>query len=473
MKALSITTVVASIILVACGGGGSSTVAGIDRGGSPVRVGIVSKGSISGFGSVIVNGVRFDTSAATFEVDGSPGNESELRVGQVVVVQGTVAENGSDARATTISFDDVVEGPISAIDTTAGTITVLGQTVIIDLDTSFDDSISPRSVDGLAVDDIVEVSGFVLADGRVSASRIESKPAGGEFEITGIVRNPGATTFNINGLTIDFSAAQLDNFPAGAPEAGQLVEAKGTTFGAGGELLATRVEFKGADLPVNDGDLGEIEGFITRFADATDFDVEGVPVTTDGTTIFENGAAADLALNRKVEVEGSFNASGTLVARKVELKLANFIRIEGLVDAMSGNQITIFNIAINTNATTRFEDKSSLDVQNFDVGDVQVGDYIEMRGFEDSSGIVATLVEREDFDNEVALRGFVESVSDPDFSILGVTIQTGGGTVFRDINEQVITSAVFFGQANGRLVEANGAPNGNTIIAADEVELED
>lgn len=472
MKPFSIIAVTASIFLVACGGGGSSTVAGIDRGGSPMRVGIVSKGSINGFGSVIVNGVRFDTSGASFDIDGSAGNESDLRVGQVVVVQGTIAEDGSDARALTVGFDDVVEGPISTIDVATATITVLGQTVVIGADTSFDDNISPASIDGLAVDDIVEVSGFFLADGRISASRIEAKPAGGEFEVTGIVSNLGATTFAINGLTVDFSAAQLDDFPTGTPEVGQLVEAKGTSIGAGGQLLATRVEFKVGDLPAIDGDFGEIEGFITRFASAADFDVEGVPVTTDGSTIFENGTAADLALNRKVEVEGSFNSAGVLVANKVELKLATFIRIEGLVDAVAGDQLTIFNIAIATDSLTRFEDKSSQDVQNFNIADIQVGDYVETRGFENSDGIVATRVEREDFDNEVAIRAFVDSLSEPNFTIRGVTIQTGGGTVFRDTNDQPITANEFFGQANGRLVEASGSPNGNTIIVASEVELE-
>ena len=75
-------------------------------------------------------------------------------------------------------------------------------------------------------------------------------------------------------------------------------------------------------------------------------------------------------------------------------------------------------------------------------------------------------------DGQVALRGFVDSVSEPDFAILGVTVQTAGGTVFRDEIDGGITSAVFFGQAQGRLVEAVGTLSNGAIIA-DEVELED
>jgi hypothetical protein len=94
------------------------------------------------------------------------------------------------------------------------------------------------------------------------------------------------------------------------------------------------------------------------------------------------------------------------------------------------------------------------------------------RGFENASGVVATRIEREDFDNEVAIRAFVDSVSNPDFTIHGVTVQTNGNTVFRDTNEQVITAATFFAQAAGRLVEAEGSPSNGGILA-DEVEFED
>jgi hypothetical protein len=263
----------------------------------------------------------------------------------------------------------------------------------------------------------------------------------------------------------------LDDFPNGSPEEGQRVEAKGMNLGAGGELLASRVEFKGNDLG-DDGDQIELEGFITRFASATDFDVEGISVTTTGATTFENGTAADLALNRKVEVEGSVDASGLITATKVELKLSNFIRIEGRVDSVAASSVVIFGVTINTDLLTRFEDKSSADLQVFDLSDIAVGDYLETRGYEDASGVVATQVEREDFDGEVAIRAFVDSVNDPNFTIRGVSIETNGATVFRDLNEQVISAGAFFGQAMGSLVEANGSESNGGILA-EEVELED
>ena len=472
MKSRIFSVIWVAAVVTACGGGGGSQMAGIDGGGSPftppVVTAVVSRGTISGFGSVIVNGVRFDVSGATITIDGSPGIEADLEVGQVVTIRGTLDDSGSTGTADSLSFDDSVEGPISAIDTVAGTIVVLGQTVFVDASTSFDGALSLAT---LSVGDVIEVTGFVRADGSTSATRIEAKPPGGTFEVTGIANNVSATTFEINDLVVDYSAAMLNDFPGGAPVNGQLVEAKGLSLGGAGELLATSVEFKGGDLTGDDGDRIEVEGFITRFSSPTDFDVEDVPVTTNAQTVFEFGTSADLALNRKVEVEGQIDATGLVTAEKIELKQAGFIRIESTVESVQSDQLTVLGIAVTVNVSTRIEDKSSAEVEPFSLADINVGDYVELRGFEDGSGVVATQVEREDFDGEVALRGFVESVSNPDLSILGVTIQTNGATQFEDLNDQPITSATFFGQAQGRLVEAKGTLS-NGMIIAEEVDLE-
>ncbi|HEX7062343.1 MAG TPA: DUF5666 domain-containing protein [Woeseiaceae bacterium] len=460
--------------VTACGGG-SETVAGIDAGGSPdpVATGIVSRGTITGFGSIIVNGVHFDVDDASIVIDGASATEADLAVGDVVLIQGTLNEDGTTGKASSVTFDDAVEGPVSAIDLAAGTLVVLGQLVRVDADTSFDDRISPASLEGLAVGDIVEVAGYRRGDGSIGATRIEPQAAGEELEVTGTVSDldAAAFTFSIGGLAVDYSQAMLEDFPGGGPENGQVVEAKGDALGAGGELLASRVELED-DFPGAAGDRVEVEGFITRFVSPADFDVEGVPVTTDAQTVFENGTSADLAINRKVEVEGELSADGVIAADEVEIKQAGFIRITSTVDSVGTDRLTVLGIEVRISSGTRMEDKSDADLEPFTLADLAVGDYVEVRGFEDAEGVVATLLEREDPDDEVELRGFVDSVAPPDLVILGVTVHTDGGTQFRDLNDAPIDAATFFGQAEGRLVEADGFL-GNGTIVADEVELED
>ena len=145
-------------VLLGCGGGGGGSggggndgvgpIGGIDRGGVTI-----SQGPINGFGSVIVNGVRYTTTGATITIDDRPGTESELRAGQVVRVEGTVDASGTAGTARSISFNDDVEGPVQSIDPAVAQLVVLGQTVQVGRATSFDDSISPRSLEGLAVGD--------------------------------------------------------------------------------------------------------------------------------------------------------------------------------------------------------------------------------------------------------------------------------------------------------------------------------
>jgi hypothetical protein len=82
-KALSL--VLGAAALGACGGSGTQT-AGIDRGGVATPVSVV--GPITGFGSIVVNGVHYAVDKASVVVDGDPGGVSDLELGQIVTVVG-------------------------------------------------------------------------------------------------------------------------------------------------------------------------------------------------------------------------------------------------------------------------------------------------------------------------------------------------------------------------------------------------
>lgn len=463
-----------SIVLAGCGGGGSSQVAGIDRTGNPVAKSAV--GTVTGFGSVIVNGVTYNTDNATFTIDGNPGSQSDLNVGDVVVVTATVDSSGN-ATASSVVFDDLVEGAVSAIDVAGETLTVLGQIVRTGADTSFDDSVPQGSLAGLRVGDIVEVTGFRNALAEIEATRIELEGPGSESEVTGTVMNldTAASTFMIAGLTVDYSAAQLEEFPAAGISEGDLVEAKGSE-GPTGVLQASTVEFKDDEFDNDDGDELEVEGFITRFASATDFDVGTVTVTTTNATVFEGGTAADLGLNIKVEVEGEFDASGTLVADKVDIRRAQAVRISALVDSVdsANSSLVLLGITIKTDLLTRFED-DVLDLEPFAISDINVGDYVEIRGSEFPAGsgeILAGRVEREDPDDTI-IQGFVASIAQPQFEILGVSVDTTGAD-FEDENDSPISATQFFNRlAVGDLVKAEGTEVSDRAVTAREVEFED
>jgi hypothetical protein len=428
------------LILSACGGGGGGSDTNVVADDDPTPVGGITRtglavavGPITGFGSVIVNGVTYDTDAAEFTSDGVVVTQDDLKAGQYVLVQGTIDDNNTTGTASSVTFDDNV---------------VLGQTVLITGDTSFDDS-CPSSLDGLPGVAAVEVSGPVMSDGTISATRVECKAIAGELEVTGTVsnHNAGAQTFRINALVVNYGAAAVDNFPTAFAE--------------------------------NEGDHIEVEGFITRFVSSTNFDVSGIAVTTNSSTQYEGGTAGDLGLNLKVEVEGEFDASGTLVATKVEIKQATNIRVTGRIDSISGSTLRVLDIPITTDGlVTRFEDKSDADVDPLSVGDLNVDDYIEARGQEFPAGsgeLRALRIERDDPRSETELRGFVEAggVNRPSLTVLGVTVETNGATVYRDVNNQLMQPDEFWDAvAEGTLVDAKGMETAATTLLAEELELE-
>ena len=81
----------ATLILTACGGGGDAAVASPGASAAATTV-----GSISGFGSIIVNGVRFEDNAARITDDSDNSmSASALGLGMTVEVRGSVNDDGS------------------------------------------------------------------------------------------------------------------------------------------------------------------------------------------------------------------------------------------------------------------------------------------------------------------------------------------------------------------------------------------
>jgi hypothetical protein len=468
--------------LAACGGGGGGDDSqnpppGNGGGNPPPAGGIdgvgIAAGAISGFGSIIVNGVKFSTTNATFRIEDSPGSESDLEVGDIVEVEGRISDDGKTGTAETVSFNDSVEGPVSDVSLATSTLDVLGQTVRVTGTTIFDDSFSNPSLAGISAGDIVEVSGFPDGSGAIVATRIEPKPAGGTYELFGVVSSldTNARRFNLSTTLVNYASATLPN---GSPSNGACVEVKGNTF-ASGVLTATRVEVKACNGTVANGDRGEIEGVITRFASATDFSIGTRSITTNATTTYEGGTAADLRLNVKVEAEGSFNAAGVLVAKKVAFKKETSARLLGTVDSINAANasITIFGVTVLTNAGTSFEDKSDADQRPFGFANLRTGDYLEVRGFEEAAArtMTAVLVEREDADSRRELQGTAANVAQPNLVVLGVSVTTTGSTEYRDVNDAAISAATFFARAGNRLVKVRGSWNG-TSFTAEQAELE-
>lgn len=399
--------------LVSCGGGGGPGLAGGGIGGTGI-----SQGPVTGFGSVYVNGIKFETSPGIVEVEDVGGkSQDDLRVGMVVRVEWERDASGKYT-AKSIKYADDVQGPVDspALTATGGTFIVLGQTVRVDGLTVFSGTSGMAGAHPLQPGNIVEVSGLRDATGVIHATRVEVKTGTFESEVKGVVSGyaSGSGTFQIggvSGVTVSFSQV-----PAGLVN-GVCVEVKGTFDSAMGIITAPSVELDdscGLGGGVADGKEVEVEGFVSDLgvSGAGTFKVNGQLVRYDAATRYENGIAGNLWDNVRVEVEGTVS-NGVLVAKKISFKLGGddsaggsggivVNEVKGAVISTAVNSVTMSDgaqsgapITVTVNNDTLFEDGIHRDLSN-----LAGGDRLKIKFYEKDGVKIALKIELKDVEGD-------------------------------------------------------------------------
>jgi Domain of unknown function (DUF5666) len=303
----------ASALLAACGGGGSD-----DTGDGVATAASYADGVISGFGSVIVGGVRYDDSTASVSTeDGAPLAAGALKLGMTVEIDGSRVDRvAGTALALRIRLNTEVKGPVEAVDTTAGTATVLGQTVLVTTSTLFDETLA-GGLAAITVGSVVEVYGILDPENaRIVATRIEAEDGATEYKLRGRIASIDTTarTFAINGAVISYASLPAAMVPPGLAN-GQLVRVRLQTAPVAGQWVAIALR-GGRRFP--DAILeAKLEGIITAFASSTSFSVNGLPVNASAAT-FPDGTTG-LALGARVEVTGTIT-DGVMQASSVEIE---------------------------------------------------------------------------------------------------------------------------------------------------------
>jgi len=191
-------------------------------------------------------------------------------------------------------------------------------------------------------------------------------------------------------------------------------------------------------------------------------------------------ASLQLTNGLRVEVEGEISGS-TLVADELQGR-GGEIKIDATVTARSANTLSVLlgfaqgtlstgSLTVNVDNQTRIEDSVGNN-ENPLLSDINPGDFVQIRGFQDNGGITATEIHRETPD-KVLLQGPVDGfTTGSSITILGITFLTDGGTEFEDNSDNSINSASFYGAlAVGDLVKIEDDQPGDGT--ADEVDLED
>jgi hypothetical protein len=294
--------------LPGCGGG-------VGTGGT----GGYAQGAISGFGSVIVNDVRFDDSTAIVQdADGGGRSRDDLRLGMTVDIESGAIDDspaGATAIASRIRYASEMVGPLAAVDAASGRVTLLGQVVQIGATTVFDDRLA-GGVAALAAGQLVEIyAAFDPASGLYRATRIEPAAGAAVYRLRGVVSQLDAGTRSLRIGAARFSYAGADAVPPTLAE-GDFVRLRLQPAAAGSSVW-TVLSFGAGRVVPDDGLEARIKGLVGGFVSSQDFSVNGQRIDASGAS-FPDGVAG-LAVGVRVEVEGSV-FGGVLRARKVSIE---------------------------------------------------------------------------------------------------------------------------------------------------------
>jgi hypothetical protein len=269
-------------------GGMGGTGAPADEGGIG-GTGIV--GTITGFGSICVNGVEvhFDDKASLSE-NGVPASSNQLAIGQVVAVEARKSPRGLEARS--IAILHAYEGPITGVATGAAPMRVMGQPVRV--------AAGARVAEGLRIGEPVRVSGLRNAQGEVVASRIERAPKLAQVSAIGAIERPG----NLQGLALS------KPLPAGGE-----VLVRGTWNGRQLNVVQTRSD---PGIPFAGRVRNALVEGLVRGQKGNRIEFGGFTAYVDSDTSYLDGQAADLAVDKRIRVSGVFEKGREIRAVRIE-----------------------------------------------------------------------------------------------------------------------------------------------------------
>jgi hypothetical protein len=374
-------------LLVACGGGGDAA----PSAGSARPLSYAS-GPISGLGSIIVGGVRFDDSAAHVEdEDGAAHAARELKLGMMVEVQaGAIDDSAARASATLIRFGSEMVGPVASIDATAQTLRVLDQTVDVKSTTVFEEGLAGFSA--IAKDDVLEIHAqFDASTGHYVATRIEKEDGAAVFRLRGIVSalDTTAKTFRIGEALISYASVAVADLPAAFAN-GQRVRVRLQTAHVTSEpwvAISVRTGVRRVD------DIGDarLRGLVTDFASPQQFAVQGIMVDASNAT-FEPNAAA-VKPGALVEVRGRA-ADGKIIASRVKVRDERDddlqrVELHGAVSVLDTTTFMLHDVKVNYSHVLEWKNGVPADLAN--------GKPLEVKGLwsADRSVLIAAVIEFE------------------------------------------------------------------------------
>lgn len=321
----------AAALLIGCGG--SSDDSGDDDGlnsRSSYLIPTSNAGTISGLGSIVVNGVRYETlGASVVDADDGSALVSPLGLGMTVDIESSTS---SARTASVIRVHQGLAGGTSAVDSTAKTLTVAGLPVTTDASTYIVGTTGAVASFADLVNAQVEVFGLPQADGTFKATRIALTASAPNVRLLGVVSQWDSLgkRFSLGSGThvVTVSYTTL-NAPTGLSN-GAVVSVQTSTTSSANSYTATRVTVRSTSAATYTASTSRYQGTSGLRNEVNELYgmVSGLTQATSGCTLLVQGVPASLSSNTLcaalrdgdyVEVKGVLS-NGVLAAYRLEFK---------------------------------------------------------------------------------------------------------------------------------------------------------
>lgn len=398
---------------------------GVGTGGT----GVMSyfRGALTRSTGIVVDGVTFDASQATITINGEDSRSDDLKPGMIAGVAGHVNSGKMTGVAQSINVGRTVFGQAVRVGTGGTGVMAVGVYIVPRTDVVF---VGINSLDDVATGDTLDVYGYSDGvSGEVDATRIERVAPAAFVELHGIVLTPTSTTFVLQGVTVDYSAAQLVGF-TGSLAAGDRVAVRGTANGQGIAALTVTAE---STTDLRNGAKAEVEDAISALIAPGMFVVDDFEVDAKHAS-FSGGTAADLVAGRVVHVEGTI-VNDVLIAKSVEFDDGESDDSE-TGDGASGEADVDGPITSLTSATLFVVGHTSVDAggatfENGQAGDVAIGKEVRAVGKRNGQTLLArrvTFVQKGSTSAEI--EGKVSAVTAPGVFVLrSITVDARAATI--------------------------------------------
>ena len=343
--------VAAALTLASCGGGGGALASiggGVGSGGTGI-----SYGTVTGFGSIVLDGQAYSSATPTYFEDGVQGSGTQQAATAVELGDRLSVSTDANGNPTTVVIEPELIGTVGTVSSTG--FTVNGVNVTVNAGSASAPTTYYAGLGGLSGVNAgmqVEVHGAFGLDSNdqpyVQATLVQQLPATNQaVRITGLVSQlqPGASSFVVDGITVN-GAASTSLAPSGVALAnGQLVNVWSASPIASNTISAGAIRIRTLRCQSGQARIG---GLVAQLQ-GSGFSVSGIPV--DGSAVAASVAA--LQSGEYVVVQGSVDAASGVVHAASISGYANTVELKGTITGyVSASNFLVRGVPVDASAAT-------------------------------------------------------------------------------------------------------------------------